>query len=269
MGAAAVWQDNPVSVCRGHPPLGLLTPGLFHLRRGGGRGAEGRAARRRVRQTLQRQAAQVQGPLLQETQVLRRLRPHDCLCAPLSAYPAADAAPLCVFLIPIRPCAPLLSEQQVCAEMQELQNQHPPPVPLLRGVPEVFWQNCEKCSVTQLITHCGLSLDIVSSLFAESLCVRLSSLRGSDGPTALLCTAASRTPLCPSCCPSVSPAQTHRNPKSFVRFEWQKPQSAHRLVTSLCHSVMLWFQQHTTTGSPKAATLKSPVFKLFLLVFHN
>lgn len=37
----------------------------------------------------------------------------------------------------------LSSEQQVCAEMQELQNQHPSPVPGLRGVPEVFWQNCE------------------------------------------------------------------------------------------------------------------------------
>lgn len=35
------------------------------------------------------------------------------------------------------------SEQQVCVEMQELQNQHPSPVPVLRGVPEVFWQNCE------------------------------------------------------------------------------------------------------------------------------
>lgn len=35
------------------------------------------------------------------------------------------------------------SEQQVCVAMQELQNQHPSPVPVLRGVPEVFWQNCE------------------------------------------------------------------------------------------------------------------------------
>lgn len=84
-GVTAVGQNNPV--CPSHPPLRCLTPGLFHLRRGGGGGAEGRAARRRACQTLQRQAAQVQGPLLQEGQVLRRLRPHDRLCAPLCVSP--------------------------------------------------------------------------------------------------------------------------------------------------------------------------------------
>lgn len=54
----------------------FLSPGLLHIRRGGGGGGEGARASS-SRHPDQRQTAQVQGPLLQETQVLWRLRSHD------------------------------------------------------------------------------------------------------------------------------------------------------------------------------------------------
>lgn len=60
----------------------LVPAGVLHLRRRGGGGGEGRSSSRRTGQTGQRPAPQVQGPLLQEAQILRRLRAHDRVYVP-------------------------------------------------------------------------------------------------------------------------------------------------------------------------------------------
>lgn len=53
----------------------------------------------------------------------------------------------CHIASPFHPSAhpPTASQQQIWPEVQELQNQHPPPLPVLRGDAALLWQNRE-CS---------------------------------------------------------------------------------------------------------------------------
>lgn len=70
----------------------LVPAGVLHLRGRGGGGGEGRSSSHRTSQTGQRPAPQVQGPLLQEAQILRRLRAHDRVYVPPPLLPPGCAA---------------------------------------------------------------------------------------------------------------------------------------------------------------------------------
>lgn len=196
------------------------SPGVFHLWRGGRVGGERRVTSR-TGQARQRQTSQVQGPLLQETEVLWRLRAHDSLCVQLVSrfwFPARQKTlwslqnvfSECKFALVLL----FLSLQWTISLHWDARTAKPAsttsvsPTSSSRSVLAKLWAFMLQ-SATDCDSKCTAGIFFIRIFSVHARLLSCCSLLDSEEPTALLSTAASRTPQSHSCCPFVSPAYVH------------------------------------------------------------